>query len=588
MSGILPNGKQQFIDSNGNPLASGKVYYYIPSTTTFKNTWQDPALTILNTNPIQLDANGQCIAYGSGSYRQQVYDANNNLIWDQESDAPLSLADFELPAGASYIGYNEGSTGAVNRTVQTKLQESISVKDFGAKGDGSTDDTAAFNAAILAVAIAGGGTIIAPNANYYIAGTILLPSNIHLDLMNSTITGAGIGSSGDLFQSAYLSGGTIITNIGTSAESHLVQQTIVTNAIINNCGKAFNIYNFVDNCEISNIKFNNCTYAIYSDSCFYCRFINLFSRGSASSATNAAFYFANYVNVQAIESVFVTGRTIGIEVTGGANGLVLQSCSAEECATGMLVNGQNGPLKFDTCYFEANTSIGLDLGNSGSKNPVTIDNCWFYGNATAINGTPVNAGEALIINANNTFLNNTTNINIVDTIADKSNISLVSGSYPDNAVPPALPSGYNLVPQSNVDYKITIFNSATGLPIIKSAVHGPTLIAFENEGNPGAPEAGTVSFCSNSKSSGTTFSVYVDTSIVYQEFNSLLVYRFEVIDNVSTYKMFGLVFGDSVTVLDSTGKTVSVSNNGGNVRLTLGTFSHPSGSYQITGVVRHI
>jgi len=148
MSGILPNGKQQFIDSNGNPLASGKVYYYIPSTTTFKNTYQDPALTILNTNPIQLDANGQCIAYGNGSYRQQVYDVNNNLIWDQESDAPLSISDLEVAAGATYIGYQEGQSNSVVRTVAQKLQESVSVLDFGADPTGTVDSATAIQSAI--------------------------------------------------------------------------------------------------------------------------------------------------------------------------------------------------------------------------------------------------------------------------------------------------------------------------------------------------------------------------------------------------------------------------------------------------------
>ena len=88
---ILPNGKQQFITSNGTPLAGGKVYYYIPSTTTFKNTYQDSAGVNLNTNPVVLDANGQCIVYGQGSYRQQVFDVNNNLIWDQQVDSPGSF-----------------------------------------------------------------------------------------------------------------------------------------------------------------------------------------------------------------------------------------------------------------------------------------------------------------------------------------------------------------------------------------------------------------------------------------------------------------------------------------------------------------
>jgi hypothetical protein len=142
MSGLLiPNAKQQFLDANGNPLAGGFVYYYIPSTTTFKNTYQNAALTILNTNPIVLDSAGECIAYGTDSYRQIVTDVNGNLIWDRTTVSGISN-------DASNVIYTPPFTNSVAETVTAKLSESVSVNDFGAVGNGSTDDTTAIQNAL--------------------------------------------------------------------------------------------------------------------------------------------------------------------------------------------------------------------------------------------------------------------------------------------------------------------------------------------------------------------------------------------------------------------------------------------------------
>lgn len=97
---LLPNGKQQFIDINGRPLVAGTVGTYVPSTLVAKNTWQDSAQTILNTNPIILDSRGQATIYGVGTYRQIVKDSLGNIIWDElissngSSSPPVWLSQF--------------------------------------------------------------------------------------------------------------------------------------------------------------------------------------------------------------------------------------------------------------------------------------------------------------------------------------------------------------------------------------------------------------------------------------------------------------------------------------------------------------
>ncbi len=138
MAQQLANGKQQFIDGNGNPLAGGSVAFYLPGTLTPTNTWQDPGLTILNANPVILDANGMASIWGIGStqYRQIVENSVGVTIWDQV----VGLVD----------SYQLSSTGSVVRTVPSKLQESISVLDFGADPTGVADSTSAFNSCFAA------------------------------------------------------------------------------------------------------------------------------------------------------------------------------------------------------------------------------------------------------------------------------------------------------------------------------------------------------------------------------------------------------------------------------------------------------
>jgi hypothetical protein len=79
---LLPDGKQQYFDNNGNPLAAGTIDFYIPATTTPKTTWQDSGQVTPNANPVVLDSAGRAIIYGAGVYRMLVKDSLGNTIYD--------------------------------------------------------------------------------------------------------------------------------------------------------------------------------------------------------------------------------------------------------------------------------------------------------------------------------------------------------------------------------------------------------------------------------------------------------------------------------------------------------------------------
>lgn len=123
---ILPNARTQFVDANGAPLAGGSVYFYIPGTTTPATTWQDPALSTPNTNPVVLDSGGRAQIWGNRIYREVVYDQFTNIVWDQQTSSGFTLASLDgatltnitlagtttFPSGASVVG-----TGVIPNSV---------------------------------------------------------------------------------------------------------------------------------------------------------------------------------------------------------------------------------------------------------------------------------------------------------------------------------------------------------------------------------------------------------------------------------------------------------------------------------------
>lgn len=107
------------------------------------------------------------------------------------------------PTGSALVGFIQAEPSAVARTVQAKLREAVSVKDFGAVGDGVTNDTTALI-----------------NSNQ--ADSIYVPPGVYLVNSNVTFTKPVIFMSGAILNIS--SGVTVAFNKGITAGTYRIFQ----------------------------------------------------------------------------------------------------------------------------------------------------------------------------------------------------------------------------------------------------------------------------------------------------------------------------------------------------------------------------
>ena len=212
----LAGAGAQFFDNNGVPLAGGLIYTYAAGTSTPLATYTTISGNIANSNPIVLDSAGRTpqeiwltVGYG---YKFILKDSSFAQIGSYDNipnNSPSPFANdassvayeqgYQVTAGAfvvgkSYLITSVGNTNFVSigaatntvgvyftatgagsgtgtaqlsRTVQAKFQDSISVKDFGAVGDGTTDDTNAILAAIAGMP-SNGSNLLFPQGTYIV------------------------------------------------------------------------------------------------------------------------------------------------------------------------------------------------------------------------------------------------------------------------------------------------------------------------------------------------------------------------------------------------------------------------------------
>ena len=110
-------------------------------------------------------------------------------------DAQGRLTAAANGTGGGVVNYNQGDTNAVTRTIVSRLQDTVSAKDFGVVGDGSTDDTANLQEALDN---SDNKIVFLPKGTYKITSSLIIKGNyrglvgdesmpvIRLDLSSAT------------------------------------------------------------------------------------------------------------------------------------------------------------------------------------------------------------------------------------------------------------------------------------------------------------------------------------------------------------------------------------------------------------------
>jgi len=315
-------------------------------------------------------------------------------------------------AGSRLSGFRQTGTGATARTVDAKLKDTVSVKDFGAVGDGVTDDTAAINAALATKK-----SVYFPSGTYMTTGGHVIPyvnettdQTIFGDAAFSTIIKKISGTSAvfDFRQYVHSSikdltiDGNSLAGVGVMWRSHnsTIEHIIIKNvadyAIWISGSNLCNYYNISTSVCSGGIKFDsaNDPISVPTYACLYSNFhgISLDINAVNFSALSLASGMVQLVLFSGvhIEPAFLTANTVSyINITGvNTSNISFENVRAELSLLGTSFFNVSGlgvhSIKFHKCRISA-IQQSAPLFTANATYGISIIDCNFYAGETLAN-----------------------------------------------------------------------------------------------------------------------------------------------------------------------------------------------------------
>lgn len=259
---------------------------------------------------------------------------------------------------AEDITFIQNGAGAIPRTMREKAGETVSVKDFGAKGDGVTDDATAIQAAVNSLG-AGGGVVYFPPGVY---------------LMGSTITINGASSSNVVLRGIGYSGSWTSSTLGSSIK--------ISSSLID----GFSFSNYAYNCTVEGLHIFGGKRGIHFSQCLGWHVIECNLRQNVTGLE----CFGNGVGIVR-DSMIRDNTTAGIYLAQSSGDSVITGCDIGGNGVNIICSTGNTHITDNAIFSSKNSGNGCGVLVDATQPSAdsTIRNCVISGNLIANNDVQI-------------------------------------------------------------------------------------------------------------------------------------------------------------------------------------------------------
>ena len=324
--------------------------------------------------------------------------------------------DRTLHPSLDEINFLQAGTGAVQRDAQSKMRDIVSVKDFGAVGEGVTDDTAAIQAALDS-----GATSVYIPSGTFLASSLLMPNVFNFVLFGngpSSILKQAAGASNALIRWATASivyNEQTILNIGitgTNGSQHCIDTSGAGGPTLNGIyitdvpvGKSGIYMDGAAATQVHDIRLNNIQ--IYSNTAGH----SGIRMGPLCADSKVSDYILNgnlvvnygiYLDSGAIANTFVESHPYNcsinvLHLAGSNNYNDFIGCVFDNATNDVARIIASSICSFTACYFESIDATYSGVNITGASSGISFLNCKWNGAASSASCVVADSSTSSIV-----------------------------------------------------------------------------------------------------------------------------------------------------------------------------------------------